>query len=103
MKVCSHLLLLILASLIPILVFSGVMAALFHRETRSATERGLVETARALSLAVDAEAYESTSVLRALAAAEQLETGDFSGFHRLAQTGPHTQPPWETVLVHAPS
>ena len=53
MKVRSHLFLLILASLIPVLIFSGVMAALFHRETRSATERGLVETVRALSMAVD--------------------------------------------------
>ena len=103
MKVRSHLLLLILASLIPVLVFSGVMSVLFHRESRSATERGLVETARALSLAVDAEAYKSTSVLRALAAAEQLETGDLSGFHRLAQTVLHTQPDWENVLVYAPS
>ena len=103
MKVRSHLLLLILVSLIPVLVFSGFMTVLFHRETRSATERGLVETARALSLAVDGEAYESISVLRALAAVEQLQTGDLSGFHPLARSVLLSQSDWENLLLYAPS
>ena len=103
MKVRSHLLLLILASLIPVLVFSGFMTARVHRETRSATERGLVETARALSLAVDGEAYDSVSALRVLAAVEQLETGDLSEFYRLAQSVLRAQPDWENLLLYAPS
>jgi len=95
--------LLILATLMPVLVFSWAMTVLFHRETRSATERGLVQAARALSIAVDGEAYESISVLRALAAVEQLQTGDLSRFHPLARSVLLSQSDWENLLLYAPS
>ena len=48
-KIRSRLVLMILGTLIPILAFSGFMLVAFNRQTRHATERGLVETARALS------------------------------------------------------
>ena len=70
-KIRSRLVLLILATLIPILAFSGFMLVAFNRQTRSATERGLIETARALSVAVDQHVSASMSVLQALATSAQ--------------------------------
>ena len=83
-KIRSRLVLMIIGTLIPILAFSGFMLVAFNRQTREATERGLVETARALSVAVDQHVGASMSVLLALATSEHLQEGDLRGFDRAA-------------------
>jgi PAS domain S-box-containing protein len=101
-RIRSHLVLLLLGILIPILVFSGVMLVLFNRHTRAATEQGLVETARALSVAVDQQVMASLSVLRALAASEHLQKGNLREFDRTARAVLETQPAWQNIVLCAP-
>ena len=92
MKIRSRLLLLMLGTLIPIIAFSGVMLVLFNRQTRAATEKGLVETARALSVAVDQQISASISGLEGLSTSEHLTAGDLAEFHRAARAILVSQP-----------
>jgi GAF domain-containing protein len=92
-----------LGGLIPPLVVAAVMLVTWQRSARSAAERGLLDTARALSLAVDREVSASIAVLRALAASEHLKAGrlpEFDRFARAVLTG-HTT--WENVVLFDPS
>jgi PAS domain S-box-containing protein len=102
MRIRSHLVLLLLGILIPILAFSSVMLVMFNRHTRVATEQGLVETARALSIAIDQQVMASLSVLRALAASEHLQKGNLREFDRAARTALATQPVWQNIVLFAP-
>jgi hypothetical protein len=101
-KIRSRLVLLILATLIPILAFSGFMLVAFNRQTRSATERGLIETARALSVAVDQHVSASMSVLQALATSAHLQNGDLEEFDRTAHAVLASQPAWHSVVLFTP-
>jgi two-component system cell cycle sensor histidine kinase/response regulator CckA len=103
MRLRSYLLTLILGILLPVLVFSAVMLVLFHRQTRAATEKGLLETVRALSVAVDRELSASISVLQALATADPLRTGDLTAFHGIATAVLVSQPAWEGIVLYDPS
>jgi len=102
-KIRSRLVLLILGTLIPILAFSGFMLVAFNRQTRQATERGLIETARALSVAVDQHVSASMSVLQALATYEHLQKGELEGFHRVARAALASQPAWHSVVLFTPA
>jgi len=101
-RIRSHLVLLFLGILIPILAFSGVMLVVFNRHTRVATEQGLVETARALSVAVDQQVLASLSVLRVLAASEHLQKGNVQEFERVARMSLATQPAWQSIVLVGP-
>ncbi len=103
MRLRSYLLTLILGILLPVLIFSAVMLVLFNRQTRAATEKGLVETARALSVAVDRELTASISVLRALATAGSLASGDLKAFDRRMRAVLAGQPGWENIRLYDPS
>ncbi|HKW95995.1 MAG TPA: GAF domain-containing protein [Methylomirabilota bacterium] len=94
--------LLTLGTLIPVLAFGGLMLVAFNRQTRGATQRGLVETARALSVAVDQHVIASTSVLQALAVSEPLQAGDLKRFDRAARGVLATQPAWQSIVLYAP-
>src|SRR5436190_19592864 len=63
-----HLLMLVVAAVVPVLVFATVMVIVFGRGERASTERGLRDTTRALTLAVDREIETSMKALEALAA-----------------------------------
>jgi len=101
-KIRSRLVLMIIGTLIPLLAFSGFMLVAFNRQTREATERGLVETARALSVAVDQHVSASMSVLQALATSEHLQKGDLQGFHGAARAVLASQPAWHSVVLFTP-
>jgi signal transduction histidine kinase/FixJ family two-component response regulator len=103
MKIRSRLLLLMLGTLIPIIAFSGVMLVLFNRQTRAATEKGLVETARALSVEVDQQISASISGLEGLSTSEHLTAGDLAEFHRAARAILPSQPGWKNIVLFTPA
>jgi PAS domain S-box-containing protein len=103
MKLRSHLVVLVLVVLVPILTFSGVTAVLFARHHRQSIEQGLRETARALALAVDRELASSISTLQALATSQYLDTGDLEAFYREAQAVLPSQERWSTILLVDPT
>src|SRR5215475_14992279 len=54
-KVRSHVILLVLSSLLPVLAFAIIMAVLFESQQRASVESNLGDAARALTVAVDRE------------------------------------------------
>ena len=99
MKLRTHLIILVVAALLPVLIFAGVMLVTFSAQQRNAVERGLVDTARALSLALDREIEATIRVLQALATSEHLETGDLKQFYDQARRTLKTQQGWDTIAL----
>jgi PAS domain S-box-containing protein len=99
MKLRSHLLLLVLGAILPVLVFSGLMVVLFARQERLAAERGLVDTARALAVAVDREIETSLFTLQALAASETLDGDDLPRFRSVLKRALPTQRGWRSIFL----
>src|SRR3989338_6436836 len=102
MKLRSHLIILVVAALLPVLIFAGVMLFLFSRQQRTDVENGLRHTARALSLAVDRELQASIRTLEALATSEHLDLGNLKQFYEQANRVLKTQPYWNTIVLFDP-
>src|SRR5215813_7056767 len=102
MRLRSHLVLLVLAALVPILGF----AAFVIRENAvlqlAATERGMRETARAVALTVDKELETAITTLEALADTDYPDASDLGPFHALCQRVVRTQR-WSNVLLFDPT
>ncbi|MEX2146157.1 MAG: ATP-binding protein [Candidatus Rokuibacteriota bacterium] len=99
MKLRSHLIALVVVTLVPILIFSLVLVVRLHRSERAAIERGLQETARALAVALDAQLMTDIEALKTLGASEHLDHGDFRAFYALAARVKAQHPHWDTVLL----
>jgi signal transduction histidine kinase/ActR/RegA family two-component response regulator len=102
MRLRSHLVALVLAVLVPLVAFTAiVMVVLGHRQ-RAAAERGAVETARALSNALDENFEGSVTTLEALASTEALEAGDLRSFDVMARRVLAREPDWSDVILLTP-
>ena len=78
MKLRSHLVILVVAALLPVLIFAGVMIFVSAQRQRDGVDRGLLDTARALSLAVDRELETSIAALRTFALAPYFDSKDLN-------------------------
>ncbi|HEX9445537.1 MAG TPA: PAS domain S-box protein, partial [Candidatus Binatia bacterium] len=96
----SHLILLVVVTVVPLLIFSGIVFFLFARDERRAMEGGLRETARALRQVVDGRASDVTTTLQALATSEVFDGGNPNDFYRVAARVLPTQEGWKTILLH---
>src|SRR6266850_4365696 len=85
MRLRSHLIALVLAMLVPMVVFAAIVVVMFGRQQRATAERGAVETARALMNAVDEALGSTVTTLEALATARSLAHGDLREFHAEAR------------------
>src|SRR5712692_2414154 len=103
MKIRWHLMILVAAALLPALIFAGVMIGVLGKQEKVAVERGLLDTARALSLAIDRELGVSIRSLQILALSEHLRSGDLKKFHEESKTILPTLGMWETVVLTEPS
>jgi PAS domain S-box-containing protein len=99
LKLRAHLLALTLGAFIPLLAFSVVMVVLFTQQERAAIQRGVRDTARALSLALDRDLLRSLTSLEALATSKALDAGDLRGFVREAQRVLPTQEGWLDIML----
>ena len=99
MKLRSHLVTLVLAVLVPMIVFAAIVVAMFGRQQRAAVERGAVETARALVNAADERLNASVKLLEALATSPALDVGDLRAFHAEARRLVGNHPDWFNVVL----
>ena len=101
MKLRTNLITLVLAAIVPVVVFATVVVILLWRHDRDATEARLRNTARALALAVDREAMSTVTTLNALASSEHLDRPDLRAFHATARRALESQrgAGWLTVLL----
>jgi len=101
-KLRSHLVLLVLATLLPLVAFAALSVFLFTRQEQRAIERGLVETVRALAVAVDRELRASISTLEALAVSRAIDATDLRTTTAEMARILLTQPYWrQLTLVEA--
>jgi PAS domain S-box-containing protein len=99
MKLRSHLIVLVVAALLPLLIFAGVMIVLFDRQQRASVETRMIDTARALSLAVDREVTGWTGTLEGLGASKQLDSGHLRAFYEEAQRVLKAREGWNNILL----
>ena len=85
MRLRSHLIVLVLAALVPILGFAAFVIRENAALQLAATERGMRETARAVALTVDKELETAITTLEALAETEYPDAADLSAFHAFCQ------------------
>jgi PAS domain S-box-containing protein len=95
----THLLVLVLVALVPVLVFSAGVVIRDIGEERRAVEQGLTNTARALTAAIDRHVTEATRTLEAVTVTPRLVAGDLRGFHEVAAAVVRTQPSWQTMFL----
>src|SRR5712691_7409367 len=87
MRLRSHLVVLVLVAVVPLLVFSIAMLRQEAEDQRAVLDQGMRNTASALSLAIEGEVKASQAILETLAASAYLDTGDLRAFYQLcAQT-----------------
>ena len=95
--------LLVLTTTLPLGLFAGLVIARSSHEQRSIIERRNVETARAVSVAVDQHVESVRAALQALAATEVLDNPDRVTFNAVALRLVPTQPGWYAILLVHPS
>ncbi len=103
MKIRWHLMILVAAALVPVLIFAGVMIGVLGRQEQLAVERGLLDTARALSLAIDRELNASIRSLQILALSEHLQAGDLKRFYDQSTAVLAALGRWENIVLNEPS
>lgn len=72
------------AVLLPVALFSAIALGLLMQSEREAAQRGVYETTKLVSVAVEREISAAESTLRVLASSEKLNRGDLAGFHERA-------------------
>ncbi|HEX2227077.1 MAG TPA: cache domain-containing protein, partial [Candidatus Binatia bacterium] len=98
----SHLILIVLVAIIPVLLFSGVMLNIFARQERESVKAGLRETNQALVSALELEFESMLSTLVVLASSATLDTGNLEGFRRVLERALPTRSDWKTIKLQDP-
>jgi PAS domain S-box-containing protein len=94
-----YLIRLVLTALAPLLIFSVGMIVILARQEKATLERGLLETSRALTLALDREFDSSIITLKALATSEHLDSGNLSDFYRICSRILQRQENWRAIIL----
>lgn len=98
MRLRAHLIVLVAAAVLPLLLFAVVIVLQDLAERREIMDRGMQDTVRALSLAVDGEVKTSLAVLQTLAASPYLDRGDLAHFHEICVRTMRDRPAAYVVL-----
>ena len=103
MKLRSHLLALVAATVAPMLVFAATASVLFVRHQRDTFQRGATERTLALITAIDAELRGTVTTLQSLTTSVSLERDDLRTFHGEATRILQSQDGWLTINLALPS
>ncbi|HET8875653.1 MAG TPA: ATP-binding protein [Casimicrobiaceae bacterium] len=103
MTIRSHLLLLAIGVVLPVLAFAIFVSVVLVEQDRSTVERAAMDRARAMMTAVDAELRGSITTVLAIGASPALQTNDLAAFHAEARRVLATQPTWLDVTLTRPS
>src|SRR5262249_41841673 len=99
MKLRSHLLILVLGAVLPVLAFSAVMAVMFWHQQRDAFEKRYLERVRAMRIALDRELQGHIRMLQVLTHSAYLAAGDMRGFYEQTRRVQAEQSDWSTVAL----
>jgi signal transduction histidine kinase len=98
LKIQRQLIRLVLASLLPAALAAGLLIVYSYQRQRASIEHSTLDTARALTQAVDRELASGRTALQALATSPYLASGDLAAFHRQAREA-LTELPGNNVVV----
>jgi len=98
----THLLILVIGTLLPALVVAGLLIRRVVNDNRAAIEIELVSTARAQAAVVDRELSGTIRALQGLAQSDHLSGGELDGFREQAMRLLHDQPMWSAVILSRP-
>jgi signal transduction histidine kinase/ActR/RegA family two-component response regulator len=98
-----RLLLLVAAGLLPLAVVAAIALAVLYHQHRMQAERSVLEVARALSTAVDAELRRSVAVLQVLATSPSIDEKDLARFEDRARRTQLAQSHWRGVALFTPA
>jgi signal transduction histidine kinase len=98
LRLRSHLVVLVLAAAFPVLVFAAIIVWQDVAERREILDRGMRDTASAMSLAVEGEVKRSLAVLETLASSPFLDREDFPAFYELCVRAMRDRPSAYAIL-----
>jgi signal transduction histidine kinase/CheY-like chemotaxis protein len=100
MKLRTHLVVLVLSAILPLLGFSAVMGAIFWYQQRRAYDERFLERVRALAIGLDRELEGHARALQVLSQSSiSLQAGDVKTFYEEALRVRAEQPAWSTVVL----
>jgi signal transduction histidine kinase len=97
-----HLLILVVGTLLPLVLFSTVVVLRLANEQRQAALRRLTYSSHLMGEAVEQELSSTIRTLEALAESDRLAREDLRGFWTEAKRVHRTQPTWLAILLVAP-
>jgi PAS domain S-box-containing protein len=103
LKLRTHLTLLTVSTLLPIIFFTLVIAVFLARREQETFQRGATERTKALLTAVDKELEGSISTLVALSTDRNLEQNNLRGFAETLARVLQSQRDWVTISLAEPS
>ena len=80
----THLVLLVLALLVPVLAFAAVLAGRYAAAERAGFEREALEKAKQVAALIDRDLVGLETALRTLSTSARIRSGEFEAFHRQA-------------------
>lgn len=98
-----HLLVLVVGTLLPLVLFSTVVVLRLANEQREASLRRLAYSSHLMGEAVEQELSSTMRTLEALAESDRLDREDLQGFWTEASRVHRTQPTWLAILLVAPN
>jgi signal transduction histidine kinase len=101
LRLRSHLVTLVLAAVAPVLIFAAIIVWQDLVERREILDRGMRNTATAISLGIDGEVRESLAVLETLASSPFLDSEDFRSFYDLCVRAMARRPTAYVILFDA--
>ena len=99
----SRLILLVLATLAPLIIFAVLMIFRLSNQERLTFQRGAIERTRALLTAIDTHLKSSIAPLVALATSPSLDAETLTDFYGRAAGVLKSQPDWVTLTLAHPS
>src|SRR5437870_12913028 len=84
MKIRTHLVILVLGAVLPLLVFSAAMTAIFWRAQSRAFEQQFLERVRAMSIALDSDLERYFGLLGILRKSPYLQPGELQRLYEEA-------------------
>jgi PAS domain S-box-containing protein len=95
--------LLVLATTVPLGLFAGWLVLASWEQQRAVVDRQAIDTARAISVAIDQEIESTIAALRVLSSLDLFTGPDLREFHALALRLLPAQPGWRAVLLADPA
>jgi PAS domain S-box-containing protein len=99
MKIRTHLIILVIAAVLPLFIFAGAMTTVFWRAQRRAFEQQFLERVRAMSIALDSELERYVGLLEILGKSPSLQAGDLRHFHEEAKRVRADQLFWTNIIL----